>query len=29
VIETQLRRNPNQSFFKVMLPLINQRRSEL
>lgn len=29
VIETQLRQNPGQSFFKVMLPLINQRRSEL
>jgi transposase len=29
VIETQLRQNPDKSFFKVMLPLINQRRSEL
>jgi hypothetical protein len=29
VIETQLRQNPGQSFFRVMLPLINQRRSKL
>jgi transposase len=29
VIETQLRQNPGQSFFKVMLPLIKQRRSKL
>jgi transposase len=29
VIETQLRQNPNQSFFNILMPLINQRRSEL
>jgi len=29
VIETQLRQNPGQSFFQLIMPLINQRRSEL